>query len=121
MLLKNFYQIEKYTVQEDLLEAIITFNPEHEIYKGHFPGNPVVPGVALTQIVKELVEKYANHSLFLENASNIKFMSMVNPEVTSQLNIKFKINTEEDVFKADGTAANDEVIFFKFKGTFRSK
>lgn len=52
MLLNDFFKItdiknaDKYTIS-------IEMNPKHDIYKGHFPGNPITPGVCLTQMVKE--------------------------------------------------------------------
>ena len=61
MILKDFYKIlgrsgpetevnpagmtiEKYRFSLEL-------NPEHPVYEGHFPGNPVVPGVCQVQMI----------------------------------------------------------------------
>ena len=82
MLLKDFYTIvELDSSNKESIKAIIDLNKQHEIYKGHFPGNPIVPGVCLTQLIKEVMENVENKNLSLIYASNIKFMAVVNPEI----------------------------------------
>ena len=59
MLLKDFYTLAELDKSDtENLKAIIDLNKDHEVYKGHFPGNPVVPGVCLTQLIKEVMETY---------------------------------------------------------------
>ena len=36
-------------VDEDHIEAAYTWRPEADFYRGHFPGNPVTPGVLLIE------------------------------------------------------------------------
>jgi 3-hydroxyacyl-[acyl-carrier-protein] dehydratase len=33
--------------------ASYTFTPEHDFYRGHFPGNPITPGVILTETMAQ--------------------------------------------------------------------
>jgi 3-hydroxyacyl-[acyl-carrier-protein] dehydratase len=33
--------------------ANYTFTPEHDFYRGHFPGNPITPGVILTETMAQ--------------------------------------------------------------------
>lgn len=57
MLLENFYKIIHIKEREDGKQAIeIELNPGHVLYQGHFPGQPVVPGVCTLQIIKESAE-----------------------------------------------------------------
>ena len=59
-------------VQEDSvnkqIKIQITLNPAHEIFKGHFPGNPVMPGVCTVQIVKELLSAHLKKDLVLKKS-----------------------------------------------------
>ena len=64
MLLENFYKIIHIKEREDGKQAIeIELNPGHVLYQGHFPGQPVVPGVCTLQIIKESAEQIANQPL----------------------------------------------------------
>jgi len=124
MLLKNFYTIiELDNSDKENIEAIIDINKEHEVYEGHFPGNPVVPGVCLTQLVKEIMEYAEDKELFLVYANSIKFMAVVNPEINNrlQIDLKVKYDTVEDIIKVDSITHFKEKVFYKFKGNFKVK
>ncbi|HUH28223.1 3-hydroxyacyl-ACP dehydratase [Gelidibacter sp.] len=96
MLLKNFYKIQTSEFHEDnSFETVINVQKEHSIFNGHFPNFPVTPGVALMQIIKELTEKQLQQPLFLKSASNVKFLSLVDPNKNAIL--KFSITLEEDL------------------------
>jgi len=124
MLLKNFYTlVEIDTSDSDNITAIVDLNKDHEIYNGHFPGNPVVPGVCLTQLIKEVMENIKATELMLVYADNIKFMAVVNPNENSRLQIDLKIkhNVEENLIKVNSVTHFNDKIFYKFKGNFRAK
>ena len=57
MLINDFFTISELTNSEDTIESKVQLNASHKIFDGHFPGNPVTPGVVQIQIVKELLEK----------------------------------------------------------------
>ena len=37
----------------DHIVARYTFSPDHDFYRGHFPGNPITPGVILTETMAQ--------------------------------------------------------------------
>lgn len=97
MLLKKFYTITSLTQQGDQkYEVVLLINGQHEIFKGHFPGNPIMPGVCMMQIIKELAEQITGKSLFMERLSNVKFMALINPETTPELRLELDITATED-------------------------
>ena len=80
MLLENFYKIIHIKEREDGKQAIeIELNPGHVLYQGHFPGQPVVPGVCTLQIIKESAEQIANQPLQYVQIASSKFLSAINP------------------------------------------
>ena len=72
------------------LSCRIVFNADHDIFKGHFPGQPVVPGVCMMEIVKELLQNKVNKPLVLQNARNVKFLGFISPDMQPVANIKWK-------------------------------
>jgi len=123
MLLKDFYKILEINKKDnENTTALIELNKQHEVYKGHFPGNPVVPGVCLTQLIKEIMEVIEKKDLMLVYADYIKFMAIVNPEINDKLYIDLKIKIKED----NSTQVTSEThfngtVFYKFKGDFNAK
>ena len=124
MLLNNFYTIvELDSCNNENIKAIIDLNKDHEVYEGHFPGNPVVPGVCLTQLIKEIMENVENKQLRLVYADNIKFMAVVNPEINDrlQIDLKVKYDTQENLIKVNSVTHFNNQVFYKFKGNFKAK
>ena len=121
MILENFYSIKSQEVQDGNLKVSVSINNKHDVFKGHFPGQPVVPGVCLTQIVKELLETELNESLLMIKGSNLKFMAVVDPDVNPDLLYDITYKNVEDDISASCSAKFDETVAFKFKGTFKKK
>jgi 3-hydroxyacyl-[acyl-carrier-protein] dehydratase len=118
MLLKDFYKINSLTVAENLATAKITINKDHEVFKVHFPGNPVTPGVCMMQIIKELTEQIVDKKLFMESSSNVKFMAIINPEKTPDLVLELDITETENGYKVKNTTTFDETLALKLTNNY---
>jgi 3-hydroxyacyl-[acyl-carrier-protein] dehydratase len=93
MLLQNFYTLNDLSLtDENLALAKISLNSTHEIFKGHFPGNPITPGVCMMQIIKEICSKIVQSPIQMTQSKNIKFLAIINPEVNPKLDIKLNFN-----------------------------
>ena len=121
MLLKDFYKVnslEKNDSQK--YSAIIFVNEKHEVFKGHFPGNPIMPGVCMMQIIKELTEQITNSSLIMQSLTNVKFMALINPEVTPELRLELDITTtDEGLVKVKNTTYFNETVALKLSSVFK--
>lgn len=113
MLIPYFYNVKEFNFTDNQLKAIIELNPEHDVFKGHFPNNPVTPGVCMLQILKELTEQATNTNLFIKECSNVKFMALINPEVNAVLGITIDINQVEENFKIKASASFNETVALK--------
>ena len=113
MLIPHFYSVKEFNFTDNQLKAIIELNPEHDVFKGHFPNNPVTPGVCMLQILKELTEQATNTNLFIKECSNVKFMALINPEVNAVLTITIDINQVEENFKIKASASFDQTVALK--------
>lgn len=121
-LLHDFYQIESFAANgADACEAILSLNAEHPIFKGHFPDMPVVPGVCMMQMTKEILEQAIGRKMQLVSARNLKFLSIIDPNKnkTVRCELNYKI-TESGHTEAEARLLNPEdgAVFFKMKGTF---
>jgi 3-hydroxyacyl-[acyl-carrier-protein] dehydratase len=120
MLLENFYTVNALTdLSEGSATAQIELNPKHEVFEGHFPNNPITPGVSMIQIIKEITEDLLGKKLFLISADNVKFMAIINPETHPVLEMQFDIVEKEGLYKVKNTSRFDDTVALKFSGTFR--
>jgi glycosyltransferase involved in cell wall biosynthesis/3-hydroxymyristoyl/3-hydroxydecanoyl-(acyl carrier protein) dehydratase len=83
----NLYKIESCgtdTKGNSLFD--ITINSDCEIFRGHFPGQPVLPGVCSIEIIRESLSIITGTQVHLCKISQCKFTGMVNPLQDSLLN-----------------------------------
>ncbi|ASO06155.1 MULTISPECIES: 3-hydroxyacyl-ACP dehydratase [Arenibacter] len=120
MLIEGLYTTETFDKNEEGISAQIKLNPKHEIFKGHFPGKPIMPGVCMIQIIKELTERSLGQDLFLSVASNVKFMAIINPETDPILLIDINLSEMDGLFKVKSTTIFGETVALKLNATFKS-
>ncbi len=121
MLLPNFYTIQKIEeVESGKYNALIQLNKEHDIFKGHFPNNPVLPGVCTMQIIKELTETILEKPLVLSRAINVKFMALINPEINPILRLELNVETMENgEVKVKNSTFFDTTLALKLSNTYK--
>ncbi|WP_053991962.1 3-hydroxyacyl-ACP dehydratase [Mangrovimonas sp. TPBH4] len=119
MLLKDFYTVNELVVTDQSATAKITINKDHEVFMGHFPGNPVTPGVCMMQIIKELTEEIVGKKLFMESCSNVKFMAIINPEVTPDLHLDLAITEVDNLIKVKNVTKFMDTVALKLSSVFK--
>ena len=78
------------TIAVDTAGATVRLLPESPVYRGHFPGYPITPGVCLVEIALELIAEMAGQAghdgkVRLVGAKNIKFTSPIIPDEGTEL------------------------------------
>ena len=61
------------------IEKTLTIHPTHPSLAGHFPGNPIVPGVVILAEILELLGQSVESSLTLATIPFVKFHSPLRP------------------------------------------
>ncbi len=119
MLAGDFFFVTHFQQQAATISAVLEINTTHSIFGGHFPEQPVVPGVCMLQIIKELLEKALGNATRLTRADNLKFLSLIDPRVNSIIQAEINYATEANGnIKATASLFNNDVIFFKMGGQF---
>lgn len=115
MLLKDFYKIlsvESITINQYV--ATILINEKHIVFKGHFPDNPIMPGVCMMQIIKELTEQITGGSLVMQKLVDVKFTALINPFLTPELRLELEINsTDAGLVKVKNTSYFNDTLALK--------
>ena len=96
-------------------------NAGHRIFEGHFPNQPVVPGVCMMQMIKEILEHILGKETNLVQATDMKFLAIINPQEKNliQASIKY-VASESGKISIQATLYKDELVHFKFKGQLQA-
>jgi len=119
MLIEGLYSVLNFKYEEQTVTATVKLNAKHEVFKGHFPGNPVMPGVCMIQMIKELCEQATDKTLFLSVASNVKFMAIINPEKNNTIQLIIHISEVDGHLKVKNTVSFEETLALKLNATFK--
>lgn len=119
MLINDLYTFTPLEMTPGRIYVKVRFDPSHAIFKGHFPGKPVVPGVCLVQAIEEVLGNHLGRDLGLSDAVNIKFLQMIDPQENAEIILEIDFVPEKTGFvKVDASYRENEIIFMKFRGSF---
>ena len=119
MLQGNFFNISNLEIIGFDIKADLLINTSHKIFEGHFPGQPVVPGVCMMQMVKEIMEQVMGKKTDLIKAYEMKFLAIIDPRQNNIISATLKYVIEENGnINVVATFFKEERTHFKFKGLF---
>lgn len=118
ILLDKLYTIKSQHIDETNVRYLIGFNTDNEILKGHFPGNPIIPGACIIQIISELVSKYIGFDVIMSEAKKIKFTNPIKPEKDKEVNFVISLSSTDKGITTTVTVLTEETIFAKISATF---
>lgn len=113
MLESKLYLIEHKEVNDNDVVYSIRQNKSNEIFKAHFPGNPITPGACQIEIAKELCEKHFERKLCIKSIKNVKFISLITPIENEFLKFKFTFSMNENTISAKVQIISDGNICSK--------
>ncbi len=121
---KNFYSVsgdKSVGETKEKFSVSVLLNPEHEVYKGHFPGMPVAPGVCLIGMIQEILEKKFGKQLFLSEAFEIKFMKPVLPDEKNDFEVNYEIKfLSEQIIESKVTLMSGDQLYMKMRCNYKS-
>lgn len=112
-----YYKIvEKGETDKKSVYRVFIFS-EHEVYKGHFPEFPILPGVMLLQMVREMSEENTGKNLQLKSAQNVKFLKMISPEIIYDVELESNLDSNDLIHVSAEIKLKDE-IYFKMNAVY---
>lgn len=118
MLLNNLYTYDHLDGNSIAsLKFRIHIRSGHEIFKGHFPGNPITPGVCQMEMVKEIFGDYLGQKLFFNSISNMKFIAIWVPDESQPVHLNLTATSDGETYKINASISTNEEVYFKMRGT----
>tara|TARA_B100000963_G_C22500726_1_gene613652 strand:- start:121 stop:555 length:435 start_codon:yes stop_codon:yes gene_type:complete len=93
-----------------------TFSDNEYFFEGHFPNNPIVPGVIIVEamaqtagiVVSYKLREYSDKSVLFMSVNKAKFRKPILPNDTVKFEVKF-LNKVRDVYKFSGICMKEDI------------
>lgn len=96
--LNKLYTVESVRRSQEGASYDLRLNPDHIIYRAHFPGEPITPGVCILQMGIELLSDALGEEVELQEAKSVKFLNILRPDGTPvHVDVRIQEESEEGV------------------------
>ncbi|MBA4368904.1 MAG: hypothetical protein C0403_14850 [Desulfobacterium sp.] len=66
-------------VSQNVFLSTREFNQDSLWFSGHFPDNPILPGIAQLSIVLDMIQQTTTKKLFIKEFKRVKFKQLIKP------------------------------------------
>jgi len=74
-----WYSVESVRIENEVLTARASAPGDSPWFAGHFPDDPILPGIAQLNMVADLIAHFRGDDLRLKGLSRVKFRKIVRP------------------------------------------
>lgn len=113
----SFYNVVSSTPVEDGCVFELVLTEDHPIYAGHFPGQPVVPGMFTLTIVRECLAAFCKKEVMFSSIKECKFLTALIPDGKLTLVLRLSVSGED----VSCAIEKDDAVVFKLKAKYSSK
>ena len=113
MLLENKYYKVLRACEEGEGKAVyhVAILPECNVYEGHFPGNPVCPGVCNIQTIKECASL-----LRISSIKQCLLSAIATPTVCPEVDVEVEVKETDGKYSIVATISDEKRQYMTFKG-----
>ena len=119
MVIKSLYRYQISSRAENQLEAILQIDSNHPLFKGHFPGFAITPGVCQLLMIREILEGELDMSLMLASARQVKFTAVHEPETEAEIGASISFSKKGDQLEVNARLSSNEKVYLKLRGEFK--
>ena len=121
MLLENKFFRVLDVKRDENLQAIyrVQIVPDCKVYNGHFPGDPVCPGVCNMETIKECASFMLGRQLRYESIKQCRLTALATPVVCPEVNVTVSLTETGDAFQIIGQIADEKQTYMILKGIVR--
>lgn len=118
--MKDLFTVDYVRETDGGYDCGIHLDPSHIIYKAHFPGEPITPGVCILQMAVKVLSLVLQTRLTVERFKNVKFLQILVPGVAQDIEWRLRdIRCGEETVEAQCVLFSGESVIAKISLTCR--
>jgi 3-hydroxyacyl-[acyl-carrier-protein] dehydratase len=112
----EIYSFDAVQKGPDSVTATISYDAAHAVFSGHFPDNPIVPGVCTIDMITDIVRSQLGAGYHLKSAANVKFLQLIHPDDQPTLNLMYKVT--DTALQVQVTLTMEGAVLMRFNGEY---
>lgn len=117
MLLENkYYKLISCHVNGENAIFHLALLPDCEVYRGHFPGHPVCPGVCGIELVKECAMMLTGHKLRINTIRKCRFITVASPGKCPEMVVSLTVVPKDNGYTVEARINDSEKLYVEYKG-----
>lgn len=118
MLLENkFYRVLSKECTEELgCKFHLAILPECKVYDGHFPGEPVCPGVCNIETIKECAIILTGENLRYTSIKQCRLTSLATPDICPEIDVDIALVPKDNGYSLNATISDEKQTYMILKG-----
>ncbi|MGI6222648.1 MAG: beta-hydroxyacyl-ACP dehydratase [Prevotella sp.] len=120
-----YYDVEKLDMGQAenpaqlLATCHVRLRDDCDIYRGHFPHQPICPGVCNIQMILECCELATNKKLRIAEIRKCRFPTLATPENCGELLVKIELLTQSEDIDVRATITDGSKNYVELHGTLK--
>lgn len=119
----NYYTLS--SMHTDGLSGIfhVELLADCDVYRGHFPGHPVCPGVLNIQLIRDCAERLVGKRLHICTIRQCRMLSVATPTGSPRLDVRVDIapvevdiSASQSGYQVCATVTHGATTYIQFKG-----
>lgn len=100
---------------ENTYSVNFSLHPEHVIFQAHFPGQPILPGITMLRVVRNITAEIVDKNIRLKSIKNVKFTNVVTSTEVLAMQANITLLEENNHYKVSGTLHHNNAIAAKLE------
>ena len=121
--LDNLYTAGVMTSKSDTqVSCDVRLKAESIIFKAHFPGEPIMPGASIVQMVVELYGLWRGGEYEICRVNNLKFLSVISPAEGLDLEVQLEgASSDAGIVQLKAEVKRGELVYTKMSLTLKAR
>ena len=87
-----------------------------DVYRGHFPGRPVSPGVCNIETIKELTMALTGKSLCIQHIKSCRFTAVASPDICPEVDVEITVVPSREGYAVAAIIRDAKATYLELKG-----
>lgn len=112
----SYYRLLGTTPSDSGAVFRVALLPDCEVYRGHFPGHPVCPGVCNVELIRRCAERFVGQRLHIHTISQCRFTAIASPDLSLEVDVSLSATPASGKWQVVARVSSGGCVYVEYKG-----